>query len=248
MKSLSILCLLINIFLASSFFQTSLFKEINKEYKSKNLLISPLSVYQVLGLTANGAKGETLDEMLLALGNNNLEEVNTINKLILNAQKDFKSVEIANAVMTRQEPKKSFVLAASLYEATVEHLKDLAHVNDWCNLKTHGKIEKILEDLDPNTVMKLLNAIYFKGAWKTEFNETETTEKSFKHFNDEKQATKVVTMSLKEKLNYYGDKEKQIVELPYKDDYMYAIIILPYKYKDINEYVAELDDDKLQGF
>ena len=248
MKSLSIICLLLNIFLASSSFQTSLFREINKENKKGNLLISPLSVYQVLGLTANGAKGETLDEILLALGNANLEEVNTINKLILNAQKDFKSVEIANAVMTKQEPKKSFVRAASLYEATVEHLKDLAHVNDWCNLKTHGKIEKILEDLDPNTVMKLLNAIYFKGAWKTEFNETETAEKTFYHFNEEKEATKVVTMSLKEKLNYYEDDEIQVVELPYKDDYMYAIIILPYKYKDINEYVAELDDDKLQGF
>ena len=248
MKSLSIICLLLNIFLASSFFQTSLFKEINKEHEKKNLLISPLSVYQVLGLTANGAKGETLDEMLLALGNANLEEVNTINKLILNAQKGFKTVEIANAVMTRQEPKKSFVLAASLYEATVENLKDLAHVNDWCNLKTHGKIEKILENLDPNAVMILLNVIYFKGAWKTEFNETETTEKTFNNFNDKEQATKVVTMSLKEKLNYYEDKEKQIVELPYKDDSMSAIIILPYNYKNINDYVAELEDDKLQGF
>ena len=247
MKSLSIICLLLNIFLSSSFFQTSLFKEINKDFKKENLLISPLSVYQVLGLTANGAKGDTLDQMLLALENDNLEEVNTVNKLILNAQKDFSSIEIANAVMTAQEPKKSFVLATTLYGSSVETLKSALQVNNWCNLKTHGKIPKIIEELDPNAVMMLLNAIYFKGSWKTEFNETETTQKIFYNLNDKEQAKKVTTMSLKEKLNYYFDREKQIVELPYKDDYMSAIIILPYEYKNINEFIAELSDEKLQS-
>ena len=245
-SSLSIICLLLNIFLASCSFQTTLFKEVNKEKKNDNLLISPLSAYQVLGLTANGAKGETLEQMLTALENVNLEEVNTVNKLILNAKKDISSIEIANAVMTRDQPKKSFELAASLYEATVDTLKDVIQVNNWCNINTHENIPKILEELDPNTVMVLLNAIYFKGTWKTEFNKTDTKEKDFFNLN-EKGATKVQTMNLKEKLNYSGDKSVQIVELPYKNDYMSALIILPYESKDINDFIAELDDDKLQS-
>lgn len=247
MKStLSIISLLLNIFFASCSFQTTLFKEVNKEYKKQNLLISPLSAYQVLGLTANGAKGETLDQMLSALENVNLEEVNTVNKLILNVQKDVSSIEIANAVMTVDEPKKSFVLAASLYEATVEALKDVTQVNDWCNLKTHGNIPKLLDELDPNTVMVLLNAIYFKGTWKTEFNKTETAKKAFYNLNDKEQAIKVDTMSLKEKLYYSDEKDIQIVELPYKDDYMSAIIILPNESKNINDFISDLDDDNLQ--
>ena len=247
MKStLSIICLLLNIFLASSSFQTSLFREVNKDYKNKNLLLSPLSAYQVLSLTANGAKGETLDQMLSALENIDVEEVNTVNKLILNAQKDFSSIEIANAVMTVDEPKKSFVLAATLYEATVETLKSATQVNNWCNLKTHGNIPEIIKDIEANTVMMLLNAIYFKGTWKTEFNKTETSQKTFYNLNDEKQAKKVDTMFLKEKLNYYGDKGIQIVELPYKDDYMSAVIILPNELENINNYISDLDDDKLQ--
>ena len=248
MKStLSVLCLLLNIFFTSSSFQISLFKEVNNEYIKKNLLISPLSAYQVLGLTANGAKGETQDEMLSALENVNIQEVNTVNKLILNAQKDFSSVEIANAIMTAQEPKKSFVQVATLYGATVEKLKNVAQVNNWCNLHTHGKITQIIEEIEPNTVMILLNAIYFKGQWQTEFDEKETTQKTFYNLNDKKQGKEVDTMSLKEKLNYYEDREKKIVELPYKDDYMSAIIILPYDYKNINDYIAELDDTKLQS-
>ena len=72
---LVISCLLINIFLSSCSFQMRFFQEMNKENIKQNLTISPLSVYQVLGLTAIGAKGNTLNQMLNALGNTNLEEL-----------------------------------------------------------------------------------------------------------------------------------------------------------------------------
>ena len=45
---------------------------------------------------------------------------------------------------------------------------------------------------------------------------------------------------------YYEDKEVQLVELPYKKDSMSAIIILPNEKKDINEFISELSDEKLQ--
>jgi serine protease inhibitor len=79
----------------------SFFKEMNQNYKNKNLIVSPLSAYQVLGLTANGAKGKTLKEMILTLGNKDLEELNKINAEILNLTKELKTVEIANAIMTK---------------------------------------------------------------------------------------------------------------------------------------------------
>ena len=53
-------------------------------------------------------------------------------------------------------------------------------------------------------------------------------------------------MKVKEKFNYYEDREAQIIELPYKSDGMSAIIILPNEEKDINEYISELSDEKLQ--
>jgi serine protease inhibitor len=87
-------------FIKSSF-QISFFKEMNQNYKNKNLIVSPLSAYQVLGLTANGAKGKTQKEMISALGNKDLEELNKINIEILNLTKEFKTVEIANAIMTK---------------------------------------------------------------------------------------------------------------------------------------------------
>ena len=238
------ICLLFNIYLASCSFQATFFQEMNKEFKNKNLLISPLSAYQVLGLTANGAKGKTLNQMLLALEGSSLDEVNSINKKILDVAKTFSTIEIANAVMSKFNAKKAFLNAVSLYEATFEPLKSLAQVNNWCFLKTHGKIEKIIDRLDASTLMILLNAIYFKGTWHTEFDEKNTTQKVFYNFNTEKKL--VEKMLLKEKFNYYEDKQVQVVELPYKSDSMSAVIILPNKYTDINDFITGLNEDKLQ--
>ena len=64
--------------------------------------------------------------MLLALGNKSLEELNKINKEILNLSKQLSTVELANAIMTLIKPKQSFLDVASLYEATVEPLKNVA--------------------------------------------------------------------------------------------------------------------------
>ena len=55
-------------------------------------------------------------------------------------------------------------------------------------------------------------------------------------------------MALKEKFNYYYDRQVQVIELPYTKDSMSAVIILPYEGKDINEYIRDLDDDKIHSY
>ena len=238
--------LLLNFYLSFESFQLSFFKEMNKENINQNFTISPLSAYQVLGLTANGAKDRTLEQMLLALENKDLDELNKINKEILDTSKQFSTVELANAVMTKMKPKQGFMDAADLYEATVEALKNVDQVNNWCNLKTHGTIPTIIDSLPANTLMVLLNAVYFKGVWKVEFDEKNTTQKVFYNLNKESLAVKVDTMKSNEEYNYYEDKELQIIELPYTKDSMSAVIILPNKEIDINDFIEELTDEKLQ--
>ena len=245
---LNLTLLFLFFFLSFCSFQTSFFQAINKQFINKNVIISPLSLYQILGLTANGANGKTLEQILLVLGNEDLEELNNINIEILKTSKDFTTIEIANAIMTEFKPKEKFLSAALKYESTVESLKGVAQVNNWCDLKTHGKIVKILDELDPNTVMILLNAIYFKGTWLKEFPQNDTITNNFYNFNDESKLTKVDIMSIKDNFNYYEDKDMQIVELPYTKDSMSAIIILPNKDININDFISDLNDDKLQKY
>ncbi len=243
---LYISCLLLSLSFIETSFQMAFFKEMNKNFKNENLIVSPLSAYQVLSLTANGAKGKTQKEMISALGNKNLEELNKINTDILYLTKELKTVEIANSVMTKFPPKKSFLAASSRYGATVETLKSVAQVNAWSNAKTHGKIPTILNSLPPKTLMILLNAVYFKGKWEEAFDKEDTKKKTFYNCNDKSKAKQVERMSIREKFQYYSDKELQMVELPYQKDSMSAIIILPNKNKNINELISEMSDEKIQ--
>ena len=53
------------------------------------------------------------------------------------------------------------------------------NINAWVSEKTHGKIEEIVKEIGANTVMYLINALYFKAAWTTAFNEENTREGVF---------------------------------------------------------------------
>ena len=133
-----------NLYIANCSFQFYFFKELNKQFINKNLIISPLSAYQILSLAANGAKKNTLTEMISALGGKSLEELNKINMKILKEAKKFSTVEIANAIMTKINPNKNFIASGQKYGASIQTLKSVSQVNSWCNAKTHGKIKKIL--------------------------------------------------------------------------------------------------------
>ena len=119
-------------------FQATLFNKINKEKEGENLIISPLSIYQVLSLAANGAKGNTLSEMLDTLENESLEELNKINLEIISLINQFSTIDISNAVMTRFTPLENYTKILEQFSAPIDPLKNVEQVNNWCSNKTHG--------------------------------------------------------------------------------------------------------------
>ena len=86
--------------------------------------------------------------------------------------------------------------------------------------------------------MILLNAVYFKGDWEFPFNPRLTRDGLFGDSNSIKK--KVKMMSQTRKFNYYMDRSVQAIELPYKNDSMSALIILPYAGADIDNFVNTL--------
>ncbi len=228
--------LLINSFNCS--FQAKIFNKMNKAKEGENLIISPLSIFQALSLAANGAKGDTLSEMLDLLEADSLDDLNDINYEIISVAKRFKTIDIANAVMSRFTPLKDFIAIAKKYLAPVEPLVSAEQVNDWCSNKTHGKIKKIIDILSDNTVMIILNAVYFKGAWTLQFERELTKQLPFYNLGNTK--TNVETMTQIEHFRYYGDKKVQAIELGFWEDYMSALIILPAEGTDINKYINTL--------
>ena len=222
-------------------FQFKIFKEINKSNIGKNLMISPLSIYHILSLTANGAANKTLEEMLHALSEKNLIELNQNNKLISTSISNLKTIELANAVFTRFKPLEDFLKIIKEYKAKLDELKDANQVNKWCSDATHKKIPKIVDNISGADKMVLINAIYFKGTWEQPFDKKRTHIDNFFNFN--KQIKKVSFMNNTNKFDYFEDDNIQSISLNYSKDNLKALIILPKKKKDINKYIQSFTSE-----
>ena len=202
--------------------------------ENENICISPLSIYQIVSLVSNGASGKTQNEILKALlpdsiinkkSQFKLNDIN--NKIVQLYNSKNKYVKIANAVMTKQKLKSVFLKMCKKYDAFVEPLTSASQVNKWCSKKTNGKINNIIDSIN-GIEMILLNAVYFKSDWERKFKAEETRLKDFKNSNGE--TVKVKTMYQEYgSINYYGDDKIQIIELPYEDNHLSMVIILPNK-------------------
>ena len=147
-------------------FQLKIFQEINKSNKGKNIMVSPISIYHILSLTANGAANKTLTEMLHALSEKELTELNKKNSIISNLFAKLQSIDLSNAVFTRFDQLNEFKNMIKEYKAKLDILKDANQVNQWCSDATHKKIPKIVDKIGENDKMILINAIYLKGKWQ----------------------------------------------------------------------------------
>ena len=219
-------------------FQSILFNRINKEKNGENLIISPLSIFQALSLTANGANGKTLSEMLDLLQSDSIDKLNELNYQFISIFSQFSTIDIANAVMTKFTPLENFTTIAKKYLSPIDPLESVEQVNNWCSNKTHGKIDHIIDKLDPDALIVILNAVYFKGEWSEIFNKMPSTKLPFYNLGTEE--VQIDTMRQISHFNYYEDKKVQAIELQFKQDYMSAIIILPSEGTDINKYINTL--------
>jgi len=142
--------------------------------------------------------------------------------------------------MTKFEPKVYFKKMANFYDVTPQKLQSVNQINNWVSKKTHGRINRIIDNIPKELKLLLINVVYFKGKWKYQFKKLDTQKKEF--YNLGKKEKKVDMMYICKNLRYNEDSKMQIVELPYDKDSMSAIIILPKKGENINNFINNLND------
>lgn len=189
----------------------------------KNYVISPISLKMALSLAANGAEGETREEILQFLEISDLEEYNNKNRELIEkyAQTDAMYLWFANSVWINEtsapglEFSEDFKKKAQLYyfadSFSVNGKQAPEKINKWVNDKTAGKIEKIIEKADFDAA--ILNAVYFKASWVNSFRETANT---VNVFNSRDGSKKEITFL--NNTGYYSYAETEgvrIIELPY---------------------------------
>ena len=244
LKKYLFLLLLVNSTFINCSFQISLFNQINKKNKGKNLTISPLSLFQAISLVTNGANGDTQNELLKLLDDKGMEEINEINFKILSELKEITTLEMGNAIMTKLSPLYKFLkFVTDKYNAEIQPLKNVNQINKWCDNKTHGKIKEIIDKLDSNIFMIILKAVYFKGIWLKKFSDKLTSKKLFYNYNLETNGKEVDTMKISSYYYYFQDANLQAIQFDYEKDSMSALIILPKKELDINELINIFNDD-----
>ena len=239
---------------ADNGFGLQLFGKVTSGEKDvKNITISPLSVSLALSMAYNGAKNDTKTEIEKALGVYGLtaDQINQSHKALVEALKSYDpnvKLEIANAIYSD----KNFSILPefiatnqSYYDAFVQSLdfvnsiEALKTINGWVAQKTHDKIPTILDQIDPQLVMVLLNAIYFNGIWKSKFGEKDTHNLPF-YFADGTQKD-VATMKLEKSLEYCSNSLFSAVNLPYGNSQFQMTVILPNQGKTTQNVISELN-------
>lgn len=239
---------------SDNLFGLNLFRAVSEAEGDTNIFISPLSVSMALGMTLNGADGETYTAMreTLELSGLTEDEINQAYRSLIDLLRnlDPKVVfEIANSIWYRNtfDISPTFVDVNRVYFDAVVSALDFSDpgaadiINAWVEEKTHGLIDSIVDPpIDPSVVMYLINAIYFKGYWTYQFDPDDTRDGDFTLIDGSTKQVPMMTLS-NVSLPYYRGDNFQAIDLAYGDSCYSMTILMPDPGQNLDSFIAGLD-------
>ena len=222
--------------------------------EGENVLISPMSAWTVLCMVEAGAQGETKKQMQEVLAVTEGDYLTYAQKFsLLLPEKEECKVHMANGIWYKNVPSihvndyflqynKTF-FDASAYKAPFDN-STLQNINDWVSENTNGIIPSILEEIKPEDIMYLVNALSFDAKWNKIYNESDIWKDTFTNETGEE---KTVTM-LHSDENLYLEDEKTTGFIKHYDGLDYAFVaLLPKEGMTVAEYVESLTAEGLQS-
>ena len=215
-----------------------------------NILISPTSIITALGMTSFGAKGNTLAQM---------EEVFGVTRGYLNQhnlkymENDSKELKLANSIWftndERLTVKDEFLqfndecYDAAVYE-TAFNAATCDSINDWVEKNTDGMIKDVLDEISPDAVMYLINALVFEAEWAEKYDETQVW--SDAKFTTSKGIEQSVEMMRSDESLYLVDENAKGFIKYYKGGKYAFAALLPNEGVTVADYVKNLSGEHLQ--
>ncbi len=165
---------------------------LSAEDSNRNVMVSPASIMFAMDLAASGSNGDTLSQItnLFSNGSDPLEQqafaadmMNRINS------SEGVSFNCANAVWTNQ-----LRMSSGLNPEYQEYIEDtfdseaiaeefdagtVDEINSWISDHTSGMIDHVLDQLRPQTIAVLVNAIAFEGDWEESYEDWQVSEMTF---------------------------------------------------------------------
>ena len=232
-------------------FTLNFLKTVNETDQSgKSFIYSPLSITYVLGMVNDAATGLTQQELEQTLGfhKGGIKAVNDYCKKLIEglpkADKDV-TLDIANAIFVNQK----YTLIPQFeqdmkdyYNAKAAALdfsspQTLGQINGWCNDRTKGMIPEILDEVNPDMVSYLLNAIYFKADWASKFDTNNTKNETF---TTETSTTTLPMMHQNVLISYLKTNTYSAVILPYGSGLWNMTVLLPEEGVTTDDLIKEI--------
>lgn len=211
-------------------------------------LVSPFSVLSALSMTANGADGITLAQMEETFGIS-VKELNDYFNKYLSEQND--SLSVANSIWLNEH---SGLLVSPDFTETVTDFyqsevfeepmngETLDKINGWVNEKTEGMIPEILDEIQPDTLMYLLNALAFQAKWETAYEADDVFSGTFISEDGTEQETDMMRST--ESVWLEGDGAQGFLKYYEGGRYAFAAL-LPDEGTSLDDYMGSLTGEKL---
>ena len=233
-------------------FAIRLFKA--SEESGKNTLISPLSVLCALAMTANGAEEETLAQMEEVLGMTTKELNLYLYSYMKNLpQGDKYKLSLANSIWFTEDErftvKQDFLqtnadyYGADIYKAPFDK-QTLKDINNWVKQNTDGMIPEILDQIPPEAIMYLANALAFEAEWSEIYEKHQVKDGEFTKEDGTKQDVKFMYGS---EGTYFEDEKATGFMKRYKGGKYAFVAMLPNEGVSVSEYIASLDGESLNA-
>ena len=236
------------------------FRFLQQMYEGKNIILSPLSLQYALAMTANGASGETLQEIIdfLGYGADGIDALNAYSKKLLEQLPAVDldvTLKVTDALLVNDKhpllPSFQQTVQDSYY-AAVDNMdfsnpeEVAARINDWANRNTNGVIDKILDpdEISAQAVAFLMNALYFKAKWARLSGEPMFRNESTREENFTLSDGTVSRASYMRNIRYHRYAEMDgytVLALPYAGSKYFLFILLPDE-NDLDGLMKKLPD------
>ena len=243
------------LFQANVPFAVSFFKEVYAREDKQEVMVSPFCVESAMCMLANGAKGETYNQIINTLGYSgySIAEVNAAyHALLTGLQNVDHSATLASANALWLD-KVNYVLPEfqktlrDQYDALVETLdfskkeETLEHINAWGSEHTDGMIPEMLPRIEDSWEFILANALYFKGMWTEKFDKNKTFMEVFNCLSGEKRNMDFMHEELPCKYSYSYELEAALCELPFGNGAFVLDLLLPEPENDFGKFIEALN-------
>nr|QBY91829.1 serpin C1 [Ctenopharyngodon idella] len=255
---------------ANSHFALSLFKQLAEGKSSdENIFLSPISISTAFAMTKLGACNSTLEQLMKVFHFDSIKEKTSDQVHYFFAKLNCRLYRKKHETTELISANRLFGDKSTLFNESFQHISEMVYgaklmpldfkekpevsrmaINEWIANKTENRIKDTLPEgsIDTNTILVLVNAIYFKGQWRHKFDKQNVLKSDF-HVSETHKCP--VPMMYQEKKFQYAkitDDKVKILELPYSGGDITMVLILPFDGTDLSEVVANMNLKKLVGW